>query len=57
LKEIGLYSRLFWEEGIEGWSVYLLTNVLKWSKEEVMVYLAKIRAALRDKSIHAYIDM
>ncbi|KIW01727.1 uncharacterized protein PV09_06904 [Verruconis gallopava] len=57
LKEIGMYNRLFWEDGIEGWSMYLLTNVLKWSREEVMVYLAQVRSALRDRSIHAYIEI
>lgn len=28
LKEIGLYNRLNWEEGIEGWTLMLLTKVL-----------------------------
>jgi hypothetical protein len=29
LKQLGLYNRLLWEEGIEGWSMYLLTTILK----------------------------
>jgi hypothetical protein len=29
LKEIGLFNRLQWEEGIEGWTMMLLTQVLK----------------------------
>ena len=53
-KEIGLYNRLHWEQGIEGWSIYLLTTVLEWSMDEVQVYLAKMRAALKDRGIHAY---
>jgi len=57
LKEIGMYNRLQWEEGIEGWCVFLLTNVLHWTEEEVQVYLAEMRRALRDKSIHAYHEM
>jgi hypothetical protein len=28
LKELGRYNRLQWEEGIEGWSMMLLTHVL-----------------------------
>ena len=28
LKEIGLWNRLHWEEGIEGWAMALLTRVL-----------------------------
>jgi len=54
LKEIGLYNRLHWEQGIEGWCIFLLTNYLHWTKEEVMVYLAKMREMLRDKRVHAY---
>jgi hypothetical protein len=28
LKQLGLYNRLQWVEGIEGWCMYLLTTVL-----------------------------
>lgn len=28
LKELGLYNHLQWEEGIEGWTMMLLTHVL-----------------------------
>lgn len=56
-KEIGQYNRIHWEQGIEGWSLYLLTTVLHWSIEEVQVYLAKVRAALKDRHIHAYQEM
>ena len=28
LKQIGAYNRLGWEEGIEGWAMYLFTNHL-----------------------------
>lgn len=53
-KELGLYNRINWEQGIEGWSIYLLTTLMKWSQDEVQVYLALMRQALRDRSIHAY---
>jgi hypothetical protein len=54
LKEVGLYNRIHWEQGIEGWCLYLLTHVMGWSIEEVQVYLAKMRTALKDRSIHAH---
>jgi hypothetical protein len=54
LKELGLWNRLQWEQGIEGWSMYLLTNFLGWKKEEVDVYLARMRLMLRQKGVHAY---
>ncbi|EUC47029.1 hypothetical protein COCMIDRAFT_91382 [Bipolaris oryzae ATCC 44560] len=53
-KELGLYNRINWEQGIEGWSIYLLTTVMNWTIEEVQVYLALMRQALRDRRIHAY---
>jgi hypothetical protein len=53
-KELGLYNRINWEQGIEGWSLYLLTTLEGWSMEEVQVYLALMRQALRDRRIHAY---
>ncbi|KAL4879871.1 S-adenosyl-L-methionine-dependent methyltransferase [Aspergillus karnatakaensis] len=54
LKQVGLYTRLHWEEGIEGWTMYLLTAVLGWTRQEVEVYLARMRKGLRDSNIHAY---
>ncbi|OSS50807.1 hypothetical protein B5807_04578 [Epicoccum nigrum] len=56
-KEIGQYNRIHWEQGIEGWSIYLLTTVLQWSVEEVQIYLAKMRTALKDRKIHAYQEL
>jgi hypothetical protein len=57
LKQIGLFNKLQWETGIEGWSMFLLTHCLGWSVEEVNDYLSKVRGELRDKSIHAYHEM
>ncbi|KJK67812.1 Methyltransferase domain protein [Aspergillus parasiticus SU-1] len=54
LKVLGKYNRLQWEMGIEGWSMMLLTRFLNWTRQEVEVYLARMRQGLRDPSIHAY---
>ncbi|RDL31137.1 Uncharacterized protein BP5553_09926 [Venustampulla echinocandica] len=54
LKQIGLWNQLHWQEGIEGWSMALLTRVLGWSYTEVQAYLGKMREALVDRRIHAY---
>ncbi|QKX57587.1 uncharacterized protein TRUGW13939_04705 [Talaromyces rugulosus] len=53
-KEIGMYNRIGWEEGLEGWAMFLFTKFLGWSPEEVQVLLAKIRLNLRDRAIHGY---
>ncbi|KAB8068026.1 S-adenosyl-L-methionine-dependent methyltransferase [Aspergillus leporis] len=54
LKEWGNYNRLQWEEGIEAWSMWLLTNIFGWTRVEVEIYLARMRQALRNSKIHAY---
>ncbi len=54
---MGLYNRLHWEQGIEGWCLFLLTRFLGWQHEEVTVYVAQMRKMLRDKTVHAYHDV
>ncbi|KAL1633551.1 hypothetical protein SLS58_011035 [Diplodia intermedia] len=57
LREIGEFNRLNWEQGIEGWCMFLLTNYLGWTKDEVMEYLGNMRSMLRDRKVHAYQDL
>ena len=54
LKIIGAYNKAHWESGMEGWCMFLLTNYLGWSRDEVLVYVAEMRRMLRDRSVHAY---
>ncbi|KAH6719500.1 S-adenosyl-L-methionine-dependent methyltransferase [Leptodontidium sp. MPI-SDFR-AT-0119] len=54
LKEIGKWNQLYWEYGIEAWSLALMTRVLGWSYNEVQVYLAQMRKGLKDCDTHAY---
>ena len=53
-KEIGLFNKSSIEQGLEGYALYLGTNVLGWSYDELQVLLAKVRAAVKNKSYHAY---
>ncbi|KAL2126993.1 hypothetical protein VTI74DRAFT_11497 [Chaetomium olivicolor] len=57
LKTIGMYNRLGWEQGLEGWAMFLFTKFLGWRVEEIQVLLAHIRRELRDSSIHAFQDV
>ncbi|KIW18532.1 hypothetical protein PV08_02820 [Exophiala spinifera] len=57
LKELGRVNRLQWEEGIEAWTMMLLTSILGWAPAEVQVYLSRMRAGLRNPRIHAYQDV
>jgi SAM-dependent methyltransferase len=57
LKEIGSFNRLGWEDGVEGWAMYLFTKYLGWRIEEIQVLIAGIRKELRDSAIHGYQEM
>lgn len=57
MKEIGAYNRLGWDEGINGWAMFLMTKYLGWMSEEVEILCAHIRRDLRNKNIHAYQDV
>jgi len=54
LKEIGAWNKLQAFEGVEGWTVALLTRVLGWSAEKVQIHLDGVKKDYRDPSIHSY---
>lgn len=54
LKEVGKFQLLNYTEGLEGLSVGLFTRVLQWQPVEVQVLVAKVKAELKNKSIHSY---
>ncbi len=53
LKEIGRFAHLAIEQDIEGY-VLFMTTTLGWSREEILVYLAKLRQEVRSGQIHAF---
>jgi hypothetical protein len=55
LKTIGLYLRSVIYDGLQGVSLGPFTRGLKWTPQEVEVYLIDVRRALMDSSTHAYI--
>ncbi len=57
LKEIGMHNWNQVNDGLEGLSLRLFTNVLKWKQEEIMVLLAQVRRSLRNPAIHAMFDL
>ncbi|KAF9699404.1 hypothetical protein EKO04_002129 [Ascochyta lentis] len=52
LKQIGALYRLNLEELLEAALLGLLVRVENWKPEEVNVFIAQIRTALKDKSVH-----
>ncbi|XPS70308.1 hypothetical protein M3J09_002536 [Ascochyta lentis] len=51
-KQIGALYRLNLEELLEAALLGLLVRVENWKPEEVNVFIAQIRTALKDKSVH-----
>ena len=54
LKELGLWGLLASLEGVEPYSLALLTRVLGWDRAKIEVLIAEVRAELRNRRIHAY---
>ncbi|KAK0745626.1 S-adenosyl-L-methionine-dependent methyltransferase, partial [Schizothecium vesticola] len=52
-KNIGAFNLATCQEGLEGYILYLGTNVLGWELEELQVVIAKMRQALKNPSYHA----
>ena len=57
LKEAGAINYHHWMNGMEGYSMWLLTRYgdpVPWEKDEVLVYVAQMRKDLSNPLIHAY---
>lgn len=57
LKEVGQLQYAHWNAALQGWAMWLLTHFGEpepWTKEEVQVFLAKVRVELKDPYIHGY---
>ncbi|GAB1320927.1 hypothetical protein MFIFM68171_11137 [Madurella fahalii] len=57
LKEIGQYALLSIDLDIEGWILYIWSQVMGWTREQIAVYIAHLRRQLRDPKVHAYFLM
>ncbi|EFW15033.1 conserved hypothetical protein [Coccidioides posadasii str. Silveira] len=57
MKELGEWNLLQCDQGIEGWAMALLTRVLKWSVDEVKLFLAEMKIGLQDSKVRAYFNV
>lgn len=57
LKEIGKWNVVNMLEGMSGFTMAIFTRGLGWRKEEVDVFVAKVRADMKDRGVHAYFRM
>lgn len=56
-KEIGAWTFVNFTGPLEGLLMALFTRNLGWSRDEVLIFCAQLRAALRDRRTHAYIPL
>jgi len=54
LKMLGRFWGQMLLEGLQGFSLAYFTRAFGWTKDEVEVYLVKVRRAIADKNVHAY---
>ncbi|KAJ6112317.1 hypothetical protein N7523_008378 [Penicillium sp. IBT 18751x] len=57
LKEAGRLHYAHWNAALEGWAMWLLTHFgepVPWTKDEVQVYLAKVRLELKNPHTHGW---
>jgi len=57
LKEIGMFSKARNDHSLEGYSLYICTNILGWKYDEVQVLVAKMRQAMNNRSIHGWFPL
>ncbi len=53
-KAVGEFNRLSYETSLEGYGLYLLTNVLGWEYAAVQAWMVRMRQGLEQKDWHAY---
>ena len=57
LKNIGLFEMVNMIEGLGSLSMMLFTRALKWSPEEVELFLMDVRKDVKDSKIHSYYNL
>lgn len=56
MKEIGALLAVSFHDGVEAFTSVLFRDVLHWSQEEVHVFNAKVREAVKRKDAHPIFD-
>ncbi|EEU44092.1 uncharacterized protein NECHADRAFT_30036, partial [Fusarium vanettenii 77-13-4] len=54
LAEVGRFVKLTMENDIEGYTLFMWHNVLKWPKDEYQIFLMGMRKILANRKVHAY---
>jgi hypothetical protein len=56
MKDLGRYHQVNMLEGLEAYSLALLTRVLGWDHQEVQVFLTGVRKEIMDRHLHIYVN-
>ncbi|KAI2639258.1 S-adenosyl-L-methionine-dependent methyltransferase [Xylaria nigripes] len=54
LKQLGAFAQLAIEQDLDGYAMMLFTKALGWSRQEVTIFLARVRKEIRDPKIQPY---
>ncbi|KAK1757828.1 Phosphomethylethanolamine N-methyltransferase [Echria macrotheca] len=54
LQEIGAYALAAVDQDIEGWILFIWSQVMGWEKSEIEAFVVHLRRQLRDRKVHAY---
>ncbi|KAI8948688.1 S-adenosyl-L-methionine-dependent methyltransferase [Xylaria longipes] len=54
LQQLGAFCRLAMEQDLDGYAMYLFTNALGWSEQQVTVFLARVRKEMRNMQMQPY---
>ncbi|RSM06590.1 hypothetical protein CDV31_009019 [Fusarium ambrosium] len=57
LKQWGAWNRQFLLQGLEGFSIRGLTEMLGWKYEDAQLFLANMRKELTDPAVHSYLNV
>ena len=56
-KTLGMWQGENLANGVEGFTLALFTRILGWTKEEVDIFLIKVKSNIKNRSIHSYLPM
>lgn len=54
LKNVGFFHREQFLEGLQGMAMGFFTRALRWTPQEVEVFLTRVRKDVKDPSFHSY---
>ncbi|KAI0399400.1 S-adenosyl-L-methionine-dependent methyltransferase [Xylaria palmicola] len=53
-QQLGAFCRLAMEQDLDGYAMYLFTNALGWSEQQVTVFLARVRKEIHNMRLQPY---